>query len=171
MGKAYKIVIAGTFNAGKTQFISTVSDIPVVKTERQITDELAQVKEETTVAMDYGQVTVGENLLHLFGTPGQERFNFMWDILAQDTDLLLVMVDSTDRSSFTPARQILRFMRRRNKPPYRVIANKQDLEKAMSPEDVAAALKLDSPDMAIPCNAMDRESVLEALEKATSILD
>jgi len=78
-----KMVVTGPFSAGKTEFIRTVSEIDVVSTERKITDETKSVKEATTVAMDFGRITVDEDLvLYLFGTPGQKRFDFMWEILS-----------------------------------------------------------------------------------------
>jgi signal recognition particle receptor subunit beta len=67
-----KMVVTGPFSAGKTEFIKTISEIDVVSTERKITDETRSVKEATTVAMDFGRITVDEDLvLYLFGTPGQ----------------------------------------------------------------------------------------------------
>ena len=80
-----KMVVTGPFNAGKTEFISSVSEIDVVSTERQITDETSRTKEQTTVAMDFGRITVDEDLvLYLFGTPGQKRFDFMWEICQKE---------------------------------------------------------------------------------------
>jgi len=75
-----KMVVTGPFSAGKTQFIQSVSEIDVVSTERRVsTDEERSVKSATTVAMDFGRITVDEDLvLYLFGTPGQKRFDFMW---------------------------------------------------------------------------------------------
>jgi len=79
-----KMVVTGPFSAGKTEFIKTISEIDVVSTERKITDETKRVKEATTVAMDFGRITVDEDLvLYLFGTPGQKRFDFMWEILSE----------------------------------------------------------------------------------------
>ena len=79
-----KIVVTGPFSAGKTEFIQTVSEIDVVSTERKITSEAEKIKESTTVAMDFGRITVDESLvLYLFGTPGQKRFDFMWEILSE----------------------------------------------------------------------------------------
>jgi small GTP-binding protein len=170
MGKAYKVVITGAFNAGKTLFIHTISEIPVVSTERRISDDLSSVKEETTVAMDYGQVTMDGNLLHLFGTPGQERFNFMWDILVTDTDMLLLLIDSTARSTFATARQLLRQLRRKKRVPFLIVANKQDERKAMSTADLAKSLKLDDPSLVVPCDARDKDSVRAVLTKAMDYL-
>jgi signal recognition particle receptor subunit beta len=74
-----KIVVTGPFNAGKTEFIRSVSEIDVVSTEKKITAAAEKIKETTTVAMDFGRITVDNDLvLFLFGTPGQKRFDFMW---------------------------------------------------------------------------------------------
>ena len=79
-----KIVVTGPFNAGKTQFIQSVSEIDVVSTERKISTTERRVKAMTTVAMDFGRITVDDDLvLFPFGTPGQKRFDFMWEILSE----------------------------------------------------------------------------------------
>ncbi|OQY82766.1 MAG: GTP-binding protein, partial [Chloroflexi bacterium UTCFX4] len=79
-----KMVITGPFSAGKTEFIGSISEIAVVRTERKITDETRAVKAQTTVAMDFGRITIDKDLvLYLFGTPGQRRFDFMWEILSE----------------------------------------------------------------------------------------
>ena len=73
-----KMVVTGPFSSGKTEFIQTVSEIDVVSTERKISSEAEKIKESTTVAMDFGRITVDDNLvLYLFGTPGQKRFDFV----------------------------------------------------------------------------------------------
>ncbi len=170
MGKTCKVVVTGAFNAGKSAFIRTISEIPVVSTERQITDKLARVKEETTVAMDYGQVTVGGRMFHLFGTPGQVRFEFMWDILSREADALLLLVDSTDRPSFTVARRILRRLRGRRRIPYLVVATKQDGRRAMPPEEIAAALGVHPPSLVVPCDARNRQSVRAVLTHLAQLI-
>lgn len=95
-----KMVVTGPFSAGKTQFIQSVSEIDVVATERKISsDEERSVKNATTVAMDFGRITVDQDLvLYLFGTPGQKRFDFMWDILTENALGLVLMLrgNSTD---------------------------------------------------------------------------
>src|SRR5574342_94928 len=93
-----KMVVTGPFNSGKTQFIKSVSEIDVVSTERKITVDAERVKNATTVAMDFGRITVDDNLvLYLFGTPGQRRFDFMWEILSEGMLGFIVLIDSTDR--------------------------------------------------------------------------
>ncbi|HHS97862.1 MAG TPA: GTP-binding protein [Chloroflexi bacterium] len=170
MGRTCKVIVTGAFNAGKSSFIRTISDIPVVSTERRITDELARIKGETTVAMDYGQVNIGGRLFHLFGTPGQERFEFMWDILSKEADALLILVDSTDRSSFPTARRILRRLRSRRRLPYLVVATKQDGRRAMPPEKIAAALGVRPPSFVVSCDARSKQSVHAVLVQLAQLI-
>ena len=107
-----KMVVTGPFNAGKTEFIQSVSEIDVVATERKISSEAERVKETTTVAMDFGRITVDDDLvLYLFGTPGQKRFDFMWEILSEGMLGFVVMVDSTRPETFREARSILETFR------------------------------------------------------------
>jgi len=102
--RVYKIVVTGPFNSGKTAFIRTISDIDVVMTERRITTAERGIKASTTVAMDYGRVELDGRILHLYGTPGQARFDFMWEILAREMSGFIVLADSTDpASSLKPA--------------------------------------------------------------------
>lgn len=90
-----KIVFAGPVGAGKTTAIGSVSDILVVGTEARASDEVAQRKNTTTVAMDYGILNLeGGAKVHLYGTPGQERFSFMWDILSEGAMGLVILIDS-----------------------------------------------------------------------------
>ncbi len=168
-----KMVVTGPFNAGKTEFISAVSEIPVVSTEKKITDETARVKKETTVAMDFGRITVDDDLvLYLFGTPGQKRFDFMWEILSEGMLGFVVLVDSVRPETFREARRILEVFRGYASTPYVVAANKQDLEDAWSPEDLRIALKVQSDVKLLPCVAKDKESVKTVLlELLYSVLE
>lgn len=89
-----KIVFTGPMGAGKTQAISSLSDIPVVSTEVQNTDLDANSKLLTTVGMDYGELTIeGGVSIGLYGTPGQERFSFIWPILSQGALGVVVLID------------------------------------------------------------------------------
>ncbi len=170
MGNIYKVVITGPFSAGKTAFIRSISDIPIVMTEKRITNELAAVKEETTVAMDYGQVRIGDDLFHLYGTPGQPRFEFMWNILAKEMDGFVLLVDSCDLNSFMQAKQLLRIFQRETDVPYLVAANKQDQPTAMSVEEIRKRLGLTSKIPVIPCTAIDKASVRDVMEGLQAIL-
>lgn len=165
--KKIKIVIAGPFAAGKTQFINTVSEIKTVKTERrtQAAGE-KNVKDYTTVAMDFGKIRIDdEHELYLFGTPGQSRFDFMWEILGEGALGIIILVDSTDPSTFHEARKIINFFSSHFPVPMVVGANKQDLPNAWSPDDVATALDISEEEdiPVLPVSAIDKESVKRVL--------
>jgi small GTP-binding protein len=159
-----KMVVTGPFNAGKTEFIRSVSEIEVVSTERRITDHTSRIKNETTVAMDFGRITVDHDLvLYLFGTPGQKRFDFMWEILSEGMLGFVVLVDSVRPETFREARRILDVFQNYANTPYVVAANKQDMEDAWSPDDLRIALKVRSDVKMLPCIATDKESVKRVL--------
>ncbi len=159
-----KIVVTGPFNAGKTEFIQSVSEIDVVSTERKITARAEKIKESTTVAMDFGRITVDDDLvLYLFGTPGQKRFDFMWEILSEGMLGFVVMVDSTRPETFREARSILETFRAYAPTPYVVAANKQDKIDAWELEDMQVALRLDSKVKLLSCVATDKENVKTVL--------
>jgi small GTP-binding protein len=165
MGNTYKVVVTGPFNVGKTEFVRSISDIPIVSTERRITDHLRATKEETTVAMDYGQVRLGDDMFHLYGTPGQPRFDFMWDILAKEMDAFLVLVDSGDRETFLQAKRLLRIFSGKDRVPCMVVANKQDRDNALPVQKIAKALSLEGKTPVVPCIATDKSSVRKVLEE------
>jgi uncharacterized protein len=168
-----KIVVTGPFNSGKTEFIRAVSEIDVVSTERKITAEAEKVKESTTVAMDFGRITVDDDLtLFLFGTPGQKRFDFMWEILSEGMLGFIVMVDSTRPETFREARSILETFRAYAPTPYVVAANKQDKPDAWDPEDMRVALRLDPKVKFMTCTATKKDAVKSVLlELLYSILE
>ena len=171
--QSVKVVITGPFNSGKTEFVRAISEIDVVSTERFISSEVERVKEQTTVAMDFGRITVDDDLvLYLFGTPGQRRFDFMWEILSQGMLGFVVLIDSTRPETFREAKSILETFRAYAPTPYVVAANKQDLADAWSVDDLRLALRLDPQIKMLPCVAMDRESVKGVLlELLFSILE
>jgi len=168
-----KMVVTGPFNAGKTQFIRSISEIDVVSTERKISSETERVKDETTVAMDFGRITVDEDLvLYLFGTPGQKRFDFMWEILSEGMLGFVVIIDSARPETFREAKRILEVFRGYAPTPYVVAANKQDHEDAWPPEDLRIALKVDRSIKLLPLVATEKESVKNVLlELLYSILE
>jgi small GTP-binding protein len=168
-----KMVVTGPFNAGKTEFIRSVSEIEVVSTERKISSESERVKDQTTVAMDFGRISIDENLvLYLFGTPGQRRFDFMWEILSEGMLGFIVMVDSSRPETFREARTILETFRAYAPTPYVVAANKQDDADAWDVNDIRIALRLDRQVKLLPCIARDKESVKKVLlELLYSILE
>jgi len=168
-----KMVITGPFASGKTEFIRSISEIEVVSTERDIKTPAEQVKDQTTVAMDFGRITVDDDLvLYLFGTPGQRRFDFMWQILAEGMLGFGVMVDSSKPETFREAKSILETFRAYAPTPYVVAANKQDHPDAWSPEDLRIALRIEEGVKLLPCVAREKESVKNVLlELLYSILE
>jgi len=92
----HKIIFAGPVGAGKTTAIRSLSDIPIVATDEDASDMTANRKPQTTVAMDYGLMKLdGNERIHLYGTPGQERFDFMWDILTEGGIGLVLLLDNS----------------------------------------------------------------------------
>jgi small GTP-binding protein len=169
-----KIVITGPFSSGKTEFIRSISEIDVVSTERSISSPAEkEEKEATTVAMDFGRITVDEQLvLYLFGTPGQRRFDFMWEILAEGMLGFIVLVDSAKPETFREAKSILDTFRAYAPTPYVVAANKQDHPDAWTTEDLRSALRIDSTIKLLPCVARDPRSVRNILlELLYSVLE
>ena len=159
-----KIVVTGPFSSGKTEFIQSISEIDVVSTERKISLDSEKIKSATTVAMDFGRITVDKELiLYLFGTPGQRRFDFMWEILSEGMLGFIVMVDSSRPETFREARYILETFKAYAPTPYVVTANKQDLDDSWDLEDMRYALRLDPKVKLLPCIAHDKNSVKKVL--------
>jgi signal recognition particle receptor subunit beta len=97
----YKIIFTGPVGAGKTTAINSISDVPPIKTDASASDMTKTRKASTTVAMDYGIMNLpGGEKLHLYGTPGQERFDFMWDILVTGGIGLVLLMDNTRADPF-----------------------------------------------------------------------
>jgi len=159
--QSVKMVITGPFNAGKTEFIKTISEIDVVSTERRISDETRSTKDETTVAMDFGRITIDEDLVLFLS--GQKRFDFMWEILSEGMLGFIVLVDSVRPETFREARRILDVFRNYAPAPYVVAANKQDLPDAWSPQDLRVVLRVDPVVKVVPCVSTDKESVKSVL--------
>ena len=161
-----KMVITGPYASGKTEFIKSISEIDVVSTEAGVSQGTAEaaVKDQTTVAMDFGRITVDDDLvLYLFGTPGQRRFDFMWEILAEGMLGFVVMVDSTKPETFREAKSILETFRAYAPTPYVVAANKQDIPDAWPADDLRIALRIEENVKLLPCVAKDKESVKNVL--------
>jgi small GTP-binding protein len=166
----YKVIVTGPFNSGKTAFISTISDIDVVTTEKKITTEDRGIKSETTVAMDYGRVEIDGRILHLSGTPGQTRFNFMWDILAREMNAFIVLVDSTDRPSFPDAAELISLFSSFHSVPYLVAANKSDLP-GLTLDEVRRGTNA-GPDVTVmPCIATQKSSVRRVLLQVIELIE
>ena len=162
--QSVKVVITGPFNAGKTTFIKAVSEITVLSTERQISDASNEGSGETTVAMDFGRITISDDVvLYLFGTPGQERFSFMWETLSEGMLGFVLLVDADDQGSFDDAKTMIEFFRSMSDVPFVVAANKVAPTDIGALRAVRAAVGLDDDIPLLPVDAQDRESAKAVL--------
>ena len=159
-GQAVKIVVTGPFAAGKTTLIRTISEITVLSTERGITDDTRSRKAETTVAMDFGRITIDRDLvLYLFGTPGQERFDFMWEILGEGMLGYVLLVDADRPETLGEAAGILAAFRRMAHVPFVVALNRSAEVDPRAEDRVREALELSPGTPVVPCDATDKDSV------------
>jgi signal recognition particle receptor subunit beta len=165
---AIKILVAGGFGVGKTTLVGSVSEIRALRTEECLTDESVGVddidgvehKTTTTVAMDFGRITIGEELvLYLFGTPGQDRFWFLWDELALGALGAVVLADTRRLAACFPS---VDYFERRG-TPFIVAVNCFDDARRYLPEEVQVALDLDPGVPVILCDARHKESGKEVL--------
>ncbi|MEV7406018.1 ATP/GTP-binding protein [Streptomyces sp. NPDC091267] len=163
-----KILVAGGFGVGKTTLVGAVSEIRPLRTEERLTeagrpvDDLDGVegKTTTTVAMDFGRITLREDLvLYLFGTPGQDRFWFLWDELAQGALGAVVLADTRRLEDCFAAVDYFE----RREIPFAVAVNCFEGADRFPIETVQAALDLDPEVPVLLCDARDRSSVRDVL--------
>ncbi|MER7209102.1 ATP/GTP-binding protein [Streptosporangium sp. NPDC000239] len=166
--RAIKILVAGGFGAGKTTLVGSVSEIAPLSTEETLTnrgvgiDDLSGVesKRTTTVAMDFGRITIGDAYrLYLFGTPGQERFWFLWDELALGALGAVVIADTRRLADCFPS---LDYFERRQ-TPFIVAVNCFDDSRRYDLEEVRLGLTLHEDIPIVMCDARQRESGKEVL--------
>jgi signal recognition particle receptor subunit beta len=160
---ALKVLVAGGFGVGKTTLVSSCSEIMPLRTEEHITDASAgiddltgvEAKTMTTVVMDFGRIRITEDVvLYLFGTPGQDRFWFLWDELAVGALGAVVMADTRRLADCFPS---VDYFERRG-TPFLVAVNCFHGEQRHSVEKVRAALDLDPGVPVVLCDARDKES-------------
>jgi hypothetical protein len=166
--KTMRSVVAGAVGAGKSTLVRTLSEIEVVSTDCAATDDTLLLKPETTVAFDFGKVMLSPNLnLHIYGTPGQARFDFMWDLLIQNAHSYILLVAANRPTDFHYARDIVSFINQRVQIPMLLGITHTDCAGALAPEDITMTLGYNLNDKHCPpivkINPNDRASVMEAL--------
>ena len=160
--ESVKVVVTGPFNAGKTTFIRTVSEITVLSTERKVSNA-SSAGDETTVAMDFGRITIDEDIvLYLFGTPGQERFSFMWETLSEGMLGFIILLDAASTDSVKEAGGILEFFQGLSDVPYVVAANRADGDESAL-AGIRQELGVDNGVRVLSCNALEKDSVKNVL--------
>lgn len=162
-----KIVVTGSFSAGKTTLIKTISEIAIVDTERDVTDESRGMKNHTTVAMDFGRITFEDGAsLFLFGTPGQRRFQVMWEVLAEGMIGFIVLVNGSDSRSAEEALHILRTFHEYADVPY--VVGVTHLDQAHEPriqvlDRIRSELHVPHDIELIPSDVRDREDAKQLI--------
>ncbi len=161
----YKIIFSGPVGAGKTTAISTISDEPPIRTDANASDMTKQRKSSTTIAMDYGVMNLaGNEKIHLYGTPGQERFNFMWDILSVGGIGLVLLLNNQRPDPFQDLRFFLEtFSSLIDKTEVVIGITQMDLKQTPTLEDYHTQLKafgLKPPVFEVDARVRDDISIL-----------
>jgi signal recognition particle receptor subunit beta len=155
--------VTGPFAAGKTSLIQTISEVAVLGTEREISDDTRSCKETTTVAMDFGRVSLGDGLsLLLFGTPGQRRFEVMWEVLSEGMIGFVLLVNGADdRSAAEAARQLETFRAYADVPFVVGVTHldEPDVDEHATLAAVRQRLGLAGEAEVVPCDPRSRDDV------------
>ena len=158
-----KILVTGPYNAGKSSFVKSISK-KSVSVER-----MAMEKFPTTVAMDIGHVDHKGFVADVFGTPGQERFDLMLDVLAKEALGAFILIDSSSPQTFARAKEMINKTQAEAIPKI-IVANKQDLPGALSPEKIRVTMKLDKSIPIIPTVVNENIGVEEALDALLKLI-
>jgi len=162
-----KVVVAGPVGSGKSTFIRTLSETDVVDTEALASEDIGKLT--TTVALDYGTIHLGDQLLYLFGTPGQDRFDFMWDVLSEGALGLLLLIRGDKPEDFVPARRLLDYLTSRRPVPFVIGVTRQDLPPVWGPEDVAPFFGVPG-ERVVGLNATDPQSAVTPLLRLLELI-
>jgi len=158
-----KILVTGPYNAGKSTFVNLISD-KSVSVDRQ-----ALGKFPTTIAMDIGHIDYKGFIGDVFGTPGQERFDLMLDVLAREAVGAFILVDSSEPQTFARAKEMINKTQAEAIPKI-IVANKQDLDGSIPPDEIRERMKLNKNIPILPAVLKDNEGAKEALDALLSLL-
>jgi small GTP-binding protein len=158
-----KILVTGPYNSGKSSFVASISE------ESVSVDRMALEKFPTTIAMDIGHVDHNGFVADIFGTPGQERFDLMLDVLAKEAVGAFILVDSSTPQTFGRAKEMINKTQAEAIPKI-IVANKQDMPGALSPEKIRKAMKLDKNIPIIPTIVSENNGVEIALDTLLKML-
>lgn len=158
-----KLLVTGPFNAGKSSFVRAISK------ESVSVDRKALEKFPTTIAMDIGHVDYEGFYADVFGTPGQERFDLMLDVLAKEAVGSFILVDSSAPQTFARAKEMINKTQSEAIPKI-IVANKQDLPGALSPDEIRQAMKLDKRIPIVPAVIKDNKGIQESLDALLNLL-
>ncbi|MGB9978089.1 ATPase domain-containing protein [Methanobacterium sp.] len=158
-----KLLVTGPYNAGKTTFVKAIST-KSVSVDRQAFEEFP-----TTIAMDIGHLNYNGFFADIFGTPGQERFDMILDILSKESVGAFILVDSTAPQTFARAKEMISKCRAEAIPKV-VIANKQDIKGALSTEEIRTQMKLSENIPIIPATVKDKKGTEDALNALLGLI-
>lgn len=160
MNEPLKLIIAGPVGAGKTAFISNLSEIETVNIGVRSLENAG--KELSPVAMDYGVLTLDGIPLHLYGTPGRERFDAMWEVLCKGALGLILLIAGNRPDNFSQARTTLEFITSRINVPFMLGITRSDFADSWDAEDISDYFGL-PPEQALALNATEKDSCLRTV--------
>jgi len=163
-----KLLITGPVGAGKTTFIQTLSATEVISTDELATEAIGKVY--TTVALDFGTLDIQGYPIFLFGTPGQERFNYMWDVLCEGAVGMIMLVAGNEPRQFPMARLIMDHITSQVPIPTIMGVTRQDLDRVWDPESVAGFFQMD-PRLVFGLNGTVYEDCLGLLYELFALIN
>ncbi|GAB6056185.1 GTP-binding protein [Methanobacterium alkalithermotolerans] len=158
-----KILVTGPYNSGKSSFVKSISE------ESVSVDRKAMGAFPTTIAMDIGHVDYKGFLADVFGTPGQERFDLILSVLSKEAVGAFILVDSTAPQTFARAKEMIRKTRAESIPKI-IIANKQDLPDALSPEDIRKKMKISRDIPIVPAVVTEKKGIYHAMDALLKLI-
>ncbi len=162
----YKIIVTGSFNSGKTEFIKCISEIDPITTDKPVTESiLKEIKSFTTVAIDFGVITIDTDIvLHIYATPGQERFKFIYDILEKNALALIILGDITNADSIANMYKYYRDFMKIKRLPAVFALTKKDLPNKIDDNKINQLLSNKPKDIPlIKISNKNKEEVKQAL--------